>query len=169
MANAEEAADSSGKPARGKLLELGLSGLGIFLLVTLSNVVTTLVLPVRVQAPQTAEDKAEEQMLKTPIYHDLNPPLIANINGEETDFVQVSIDIMARDQAVIDAVDMHKAAIRNSLLLMFAALTDEDIVTRDAKENLRRQVLEEIQSVLSPYLDEGMNVEEVYFTSFVTQ
>lgn len=165
MAN-EEAAEDTPKPPN-KMMDMLIAGVGIFALVTVSNIVTTIVFPPKIDLP--SDDGAAAAVVDAPpLYHALNPPLIANLEGANADFLQVSIELMARDQKVIDALEMHKAAIRNNLLLMFSAHAGDDVNTRDAKEMLRTKVLEEVQAVLEPYVD-GMTVEEAYFTSFVAQ
>jgi flagellar FliL protein len=167
-AMAEQAAEDT-KPGMGNLIQTAIYAVGIFAIVTASNVLTNVIMPPKVTtlAEQTAAADPQESD-KPPIYHSLNPPLIANIDSDSSDFLQVSIDIMARDQEVIDAVESHAAAIRNNLLLMFAAQTDDDVTSRDAKEMLRGKVLAEVRSVLEPYVGTP-NVEAVYFTSFVAQ
>jgi flagellar basal body-associated protein FliL len=167
---AEEAAVEEHKPGgTGGMVQMLISGIGIFVIVTASNVVTNMFMPPAIDLPGAdGAMVSEADTSRPPIYHPLNPPLIANIDSDTSDFLQISIEIMARDQLVIDAVQTHAAAIRNNLLLMFAAQTDEDVNSRDAKEILRQKVLVEVQSVLEPYIGKP-NVEEVYFTSFVAQ
>ncbi len=166
MANAEAEAEDAPKPPN-KMMEMLIAGAGIFAIVTVSNIVTSIVFPPKVAMP-SGEQAAAQQVDAPPLYHALNPPLIANLEGANADFLQVSIELMARDQKVLDAVTTHEAAIRNNLLLMFAAHAGDDVNSRDAKEMLRMKVLEEVQQVLDPYVD-GMTVEEAYFTSFVAQ
>lgn len=167
---AEEAVVEEQKPGgMGGIIQMLISGVGIFVIVTASNVVTNMFMPPAIELPGAENAMASEaDTSKPPIYHPLNPPLIANIDSDTSDFLQISIEIMARDQSVIDAVQTHAAAIRNNLLLMFAAQTDDDVNSRDAKEILRQKVLVEVQTVLEPYIGTP-NVEEIYFTSFVAQ
>lgn len=174
MAKAEaDAAATQDSKGSGGIMQMALAGLGIFVIVTASNVVTTLVFPPKVSVSGEpgagGAGAAAEKPMAPPLYHALNPPLIANINSDQADFLQVSIELMARDQRVIDAVEEHKAAIRNNLLLMFAATNGDNINSREAKEAMREQVLAEVNTVLEPYLGGDMTVEEVYFTSFVAQ
>lgn len=167
MAKADAEAKTEGKG--GGVAQMAIAGIGIFVIVTVSNVVTSMVMPPRVVVSGgEASASAEDTAAMPPLYHALSPPLIANIDSREADFLQVSIELMARDQAVIDAIGEHEAAIRNNLLMLFAATNGENINSREAKEQLRTQVLEEVQQVLAPFVGER-NVEEVYFTSFVAQ
>lgn len=166
MANAEAEAEDAPKPPN-KMMDMLIAGVGIFALVTVSNIVTTIVFPPQVDV-QMPEPEPAIPADATPLYHALEPPLIANLSIPSADFLQVSIELMARDPLVIEMVTAHEAAIRNNILLMLSAHAGDDINSREAKEMLRAQVLEEVQEVLEPYVGK-MTVEEVYFTSFVAQ
>ena len=103
-----------------------------------------------------------------PIYQPLNPALVVNFEHDSVvRFLQVTIEVMSRDQAVIDAVEAHSPLIRNNLLLLFSSQDYVFITTREGKEKLRADTLEEIQAIMRAQGVRG--VEDVYFTSFVVQ
>lgn len=104
-----------------------------------------------------------------PIYHALDPAFVANLADEDGGrYLQVEIQVMARDQAAIDAVELHKPVIRNQLLLIFSEMKVEDLRTREAREGLQKKALEEIQRILKEQTGKP-GIEALYFTSFVTQ
>ena len=69
---------------------------------------------------------------------------------------------------MIDQVKEHGPAIRNGLVMLFSSQDPVTLNTRDGKEALRKQSLDEINKVLKE--QSGLTgVENVYFTSFVMQ
>jgi flagellar FliL protein len=115
-----------------------------------------------------AEEAAEPQQMPA-IYFDFKPPFIVNYqwNGRQR-FVQVSLSVMTRKGAVVDAIQKHMPLIRNNLLMVFSAQDFEMLRTPEGKEALRQQVLEDLQKVLNEEIGEP-GVEQVLFTNFVMQ
>ena len=104
-----------------------------------------------------------------PIYMALEPPLIVNFdrNGR-IGFVQASIQLMARNQAVIDGAKEHLPVVRNNLIMLFSGKNFQDLVGREAREALRIEALEEVNKLLSE-LGVAGRFEDLYFTGFVMQ
>jgi len=83
-------------------------------------------------------------------------------------FLQVEVQVMAADPAVLAAVELHMPAIRNDINMLLAGQTFETASTREGKEALREEIKKIIQKVLDAQKVTGA-VEAVYFTSFVMQ
>ena len=79
----------------------------------------------------------------------------------------MTMEVMARDQGVINSVREHTAVIRNNLILLYSSAVYEEITTREGKEQMLADGLAEIQSVMEELGESG--VEAVYFTSLVIQ
>lgn len=105
-----------------------------------------------------------------PIYQSLHPPLVVNVKDAvgDTHFMQITMEVMSRDQEVINAVREHTPVIRNALILMFGTSKYESVSTREGKEEMLANALNEIQGVMSERIGEP-GVEEVYFTALVVQ
>lgn len=104
-----------------------------------------------------------------PIYLALEPPFLVNFEADGTlRFLQVSVAVMTRSEAVIAAVEQHMPHVRNNLLLILGNQTLETVATRQAKEALRTELLEELRAVLTA-LGAPAGVEALYFTAFVMQ
>jgi flagellar FliL protein len=105
-------------------------------------------------------------------YFSLDPAFVVNFQEQEhrgrARFLQVTIDAMTRDEAVLDAIKTHMPVIRNNLVLLLSRQTYEELVPHEGKERLRAEALAEIQSVLQEQIGKP-GVEAVYFTSFVMQ
>ncbi len=114
-----------------------------------------------------AEAAAEEE--KPAIYHALDPAFVVNFKDRgRTRYVQIEVQVMTRDPAVIDVLDQHMPLIRNNLLLLFSGQTSETLHSAEGKEKLRLAARAEIQRILEEKMGEP-GIEELYFTSFVTQ
>jgi len=122
-----------------------------------------------------AEDVAEETADVAPaddpaLYTSLHPPLVVNFKDAVGDshFMQITMEVMARDQDVINAVREHTPVIRNALILLFSGAVYEEVTTRKGKEQMLADGLAEIQKVMSEKIGEP-GVEAVYFTALVIQ
>lgn len=116
------------------------------------------------------DDKSKSnQKAGTPIYYKVEPTFVVNFQAQEAlRFLQVNVEVMAREQTVIATVEQHMPVIRNNLILLFSSQDFTTISTRVGKERLRAQVLAEIQKVLKEKTGKP-GIEAVYFTSFVMQ
>lgn len=109
-----------------------------------------------------------EKPKEPPIYYSLDEPFIVNLATQGTRFLQITVEIMTRDNKVVEAVQKHRPLLRNNLLLLFSAQTPASIGSSEGKEELRGAALTELQSVLTN-LGEPAEVEDLYFTSLVVQ
>jgi len=124
-----------------------------------------------VEEPVAEEQSpAEEQPLAKAIYMTLAPPFVVNFQSGQgrTRFLQVSLEAMTRDEAVLNVVKLHMPLLRNNLILLFSKQKFEDLLTAEGKQKLRAEVLAEIQKVVEKEYGKPA-VEDVYFTSFVIQ
>ncbi len=103
------------------------------------------------------------------LYLALDPEFIVNFEQPQGPrYLQVALQVMARDEAVLDAVKRHMPVIRNNILLLLSSQTHEQVRTRSGKEKLRAALIGTINKVLAEAGGQG-RVEAVYFTSFVMQ
>ncbi|MCC7256921.1 MAG: flagellar basal body-associated FliL family protein [Gammaproteobacteria bacterium] len=116
--------------------------------------------------------KKKEEPKAPPIYHAFDPPLVVSFQeGGTMRFLQVTVEVMGRDEHSIKGVQTHMPVIRNNLLNIFSGKGFADLTTRDGKEALRKECLTEVQSILkaNSTAEEKLSVEDLYFTSFVVQ
>ncbi len=126
-------------------------------------------------AEQTAEDAAEAAEADSAeaieaqgeaIYYSLRPEFVANFHdGSKERYLMANIDVMARDKAIIDAVEKNQPMIRYQILRVFGRQGIE-LMQEDGKDRLVEQVLSAVQESIK--VPEG-TVESVFFTSFVIQ
>jgi flagellar FliL protein len=110
-----------------------------------------------------------EEVLKPAIYQSFDAPLVANFEQRTPiKFLQIDIEVMARDQEIIDAFKLHRPMIRNNLLLLMARQDYREISSPEGKEKLRQEITDEINKVMTERGSE-QGIEQVFFTKFVMQ
>ncbi|MGI9248392.1 MAG: flagellar basal body-associated FliL family protein [Woeseiaceae bacterium] len=123
-------------------------------------------------APAEGEELVEEaaEASDPALYTSLHPPLVVNFKDSVGDshFMQITMEVMARDQNVINSVREHTPVIRNSLILLYSGVIYDEITTRGGKEQMLADGLAEIQKVMTEQIGEP-GVEAVYFTALVIQ
>jgi len=153
-----------GKTAKEKKSPLAM--IIIALLVINTGVVSYLFLNQSSKKTESAEASEEESA--KPLYYKFNPAFIINIpsrNGMK--FLQVEVQVMARKQSAINAVEEYAPVIKNDLIVLFSSQDYDELMTPAGKENLRKATLNVIQKAIGHSSNAG--VEEVLFTNFITQ
>lgn len=122
-------------------------------------------------APNAASAAGDppHEMSKSPIYLPLEPPLVVNFNRQgRVGYLQAGLQLMARQQPIIDAAQRNMPMIRSRLLMLLGSQSYEELSSREGKELLRQQTLDEVNSILDQVRAPG-HIEAVYFTAFVMQ
>ena len=122
-------------------------------------------------AENDASAEAAEPQVKVadPVYQGLDPDFVVAFQNPKTvRFIKLSIEVMARDDDVIEAVKLHMPAVRDRVIILLSSKSEEDLLDTDGKEQLREEVLTSVQNVLKENSD-SPDVEAVYFTNFVMQ
>jgi flagellar FliL protein len=185
VAEAAEKAVEKPKPEKsgGGVVGLVVNGIGIFAL-TLAAVVAGGFLNERLhprqefalgtdgkltlKAPEKGDPKAAPEQ-KPAVYFAFDPPLIVNFDdGQAVRFLQLQIEVLARDPKVVDAVKLHSPVIRNNLLMLMNGRDYRTLMSREGKEALRQECLKEVQRILAKETGQP-GIEDLFFTSFVVQ
>ena len=105
-----------------------------------------------------------------PLYVALDPPFVVNFEGDQlVRFLQVTVQIMTRDPAVVELLKSNDPVVRNDLLLLFGNQKYDVLSTRAGKEKLRGEALTTVRHVVQSAGGKADHIEQVYFTSFVMQ
>lgn len=121
------------------------------------------------------EASSEERIIQPAVYFAFDPPFVVNFREKSrARFLQVTLEVMTRDPAIVELVTLHMPVIRNNLVLLFSNQTYAGLSSLEGKENLRTEAHRVIQDILS---EEGVEIDEeghggveaVYFTGFVMQ
>ncbi|MEZ5565122.1 MAG: flagellar basal body-associated FliL family protein [Gammaproteobacteria bacterium] len=127
--------------------------------------------------PEVVVDAAGKKVEKPkgpPLYLPLDPPLVVSLEDKGTiRFLQVTVELLSRDEHVINALKTNMPIIRNNLLMLMGSQSIASLTNREDKEELRQHSLTEVRKILqtNPPPDEKDpgTVEDLYFTSFVVQ
>ncbi len=163
----EEGAEESGGGLMKKLIigvvVLAVLGGGAFAIPSIRNMII----------PPPEDENAEvveEESVKSALYTSLAPPLMVNITDAsgETHFMQITMEVMAYDQGLLNSVREHAPIIRNNLILLFGTSTFDEVNTREGKEKMLAEGLEEIRAIMLQRVGDD-SVEELYFTNLIIQ
>ncbi|MEZ5529444.1 MAG: flagellar basal body-associated FliL family protein [Porticoccaceae bacterium] len=118
-------------------------------------------------AAVVAEAAVEEEEREA-IYLPLDPAFVVNFehNGSIR-YLQLSLQVMSYEQAVLDKVQANMPAVRNTLILLFSGQNFDELNTLEGKEALRLKVKDAIQEVV--HFKKGQTLDDVFFTGFVMQ
>ncbi|UZE27621.1 flagellar basal body-associated protein FliL [Pseudomonas asplenii] len=124
------------------------------------------------QSKPAAQEHAEAAPTgKQPaIYEPMAPAFVANFkdaNGRQR-YMQVSITLLGRNQADLEALRVHMPVIRNNLVMLFAGQTYETLATPVGQELLRQKATASVQEVAQKEVGKVV-VEQLLFTNYVLQ
>jgi len=115
-------------------------------------------------------DENAVQVKQAAIYSEVKDPFIVNFSQQSNNaarYLQVKLKVMARDQAVIDAVELHMPVIQHEFLLLLYGQNYDDL-TKNGTKTLQAATLALINNILKAENVEN-ELKAVYFTSFLMQ
>jgi flagellar FliL protein len=165
MAKSEAVKDPAGK---GKLKLILLIVLALLLVVGVSIGATWYVMHSTKSKPDATADVVSN-VKPAAIYESMAPAFVANFNqsGRQR-YMQVSITLLARNQADLDALKVHMPVIRNNLVMLFSAQSFDALATPIGQEMLRQKATASVQEVAQKEVGKVV-VEQLLFTNFVLQ
>jgi len=120
-------------------------------------------------AVEEDEDEDEDEEVSEEVYYDLGKPLIVNFpKGSEASLIQVSVSLLVKNEATVEALQKHEPMIRNNLLMAISDKGSANLMIREGKEALRAEMLKEIGDIMEKMTGKN-KVIDVFFTSFVMQ
>jgi flagellar FliL protein len=118
---------------------------------------------------KVSAEKKEKEKKQPAQYLDLSPAFVVNLQDDQAmRYLQIEVQLMTRDPKAAEEIRNNMPRIRNTLMLLFAQQHAKDLVTREAKEALQQQALEQVQQAMKDETG-STAVEAVYFTNFVMQ
>ncbi len=121
------------------------------------------------EAPERDEAAAAPAVRQEAVYEVLAPAFVVNFNHKGRQrYIQVSIALMSRDQAALDALKEHMPLLRNRLVMLLSSQDFAALMTPVGKEMLRQQVTAGVQELAQKETGK-LAVEQVLFTNFVLQ
>ncbi len=117
------------------------------------------------------EEEAEEE--KGPaVYQNFKPVFVVNLspdsNKRKAKMLQIGVQALTHNQELVDFLKHNDPMIRHHFLKLFGTLTASSLVSKEGKEKLQKDLLEELQRIVDEQGGTG-TVDAVFFTSFVMQ
>ncbi len=113
-------------------------------------------------------DRNPDSTVSDAVYQSLGPTFVfSTVRDDSLQFVQVMIEVGAREQSVLEDVRRHIPEVRHRVAIALQEWEASDGHTASERESLRMTVLEVVNRVLQEY---GSNdVDSINFTAFVVQ
>ncbi len=169
MAKSEEVTEAAPK---GKLKLIIIAVVALLLAVGISVGATWFFMHKATPAvdPAAAAAAAADPNVKHPaIFEPLTPAFVVNFNANgRTRYMQVSITMLARNQADLDALKVHMPVIRNNLVMLFSGIPFDSLASSIGQEMLRQKATASVQEVAQKELGKTV-IEQLLFTNFVLQ
>ena len=120
----------------------------------------------------TDEEVVEEVIEEPEIpaqYIKLKPEFVISFQvGTRQRFVQTSIEIMTRQQSIVDALELHEPMIRNEVIRIISSQDFTALRTGEGRSSLQESLKEALVEIMQTEAgSEG--IEAVLFTNFVMQ
>ena len=166
MAEKDEDLDLDAKPASNKKMIIIMALVGLLLVG--GSVGVTMMLLGGDKEEASEEAVAEEPVVPETHYLALEKMVITFAQKGGAKYLQVEMQLMAHDQAVLDAVTEHMPVVKNDLLVLLSGQDSAPLRTLEGKEALRGEILTAVQKIVKENADLD-GPQAVYFTSFVMQ
>lgn len=120
--------------------------------------------------PKKAAAAKPKKVAATPArYFALDPPLVVNLSDNgATRYLQVNVEVMARDEKVIEAVQQNVPLIRNDLVQLLSDRPPGELMSREGREKMRAEAQAAVNGILEREAG-GAQIESLLFTGFVVQ
>lgn len=103
------------------------------------------------------------------IYIPLKPAFVVNYGGPgRLKYIKADISLRLQNPQAANAVRHHMPYIRNNLMMLFSAQTEESIASQEGKEALRQEALQAVREVVKRE-DQVEGVVDLYFNAFLVQ
>ncbi|HEY0288148.1 MAG TPA: flagellar basal body-associated protein FliL [Pseudomonas sp.] len=167
MAKTDDAVVDPAK--KGKLKLIIIVVVALLLAIGMSVGATWFIMHRAESKPDAAAIAAAANTKKEAIFEPLTPPFVVNynVNGRQR-YMQVSITLLARDHADLEALKVHMPVIRNNLVMMFSGQPFDTIATPVGMEMLRQKATASVQEVAQKELGKTV-IDQLLFTNFVLQ
>lgn len=116
-----------------------------------------------------ATGSKETNLPKKAIYLPLETMVVNFADPKPARYLQVDIQLMAYDQAVLTAVEENIPVVRNDILVLLGSQSYDAINSREGKEALREQIVAAVNKIVKQNAGVKGKLQAVYFTSFVMQ
>jgi flagellar FliL protein len=141
----------------------------VVLLLAVGGGVALLLLGGDEPADEVAQAEQAPVAKPDPLYYEFKPQFVVNLpRGSRARMLQVKMEVMSRDQKVIDFIDHNSPMLRHHLFNLFSTQDASALYGRPGREALAKAVKAKLQSLLKAQQFKG-EIEAVYFSELVLQ
>ena len=123
------------------------------------------------QSADSSERESTQELAvkQQAIYEVLTPAFVVNFKSQgKSRYLQVSVALMARNKADLDALKIHMPTLRNQLVMLFSSQEFEELNTPLGVELLKQKATVAVQELALIEVGKPV-VEQVLFTNVVMQ
>ncbi len=158
--------DLDAKPASNKKMIIIIAVVGLLLIA--ASVGVTVMMLGGGDEKAAEEAVAEEPAVPETHYLAVDKMVVTFSQGGGAKFLQVEMQLMAHDPAVLEVVKEHMPVVKNDLLVLLAGQDSAPLRSLEGKEALRAEILTAVQKIVKENADLD-GPQAVYFTNFVMQ
>ena len=118
------------------------------------------------------EEMVEEMIAEPDIpaqYVKLKPEFVVSFQvGTRQRFVQTSIEVMTRQQSIVDALELHEPMVRNEVIRIISSQDFTELRTGDGRLALQALLKTSLVEIMQTEVGSD-GIEAVLFTNFVMQ
>ncbi len=155
-------------PKKSNIKMIVLLVVALILAIALSVAGTWFFLGQSADSPER-ESAVEVVVKQAAIYEVLTPAFVVNFKSQgKPRYLQVSVALMARNKADLDALKVHMPTLRNQLVMLFSSQEFEELNTPLGVELLKQKATIAVQELALIEVGKPV-VEQVLFTNVVMQ
>lgn len=114
-------------------------------------------------------ENTEVSMTQPAIYIQIRPAFVVNYGGKgRLKYIKADVAVRLDNAEAANSVRHHMPYIRNNLVMLLSAQTDESIASQEGKEALRQEALQVVRDIIEQE-DQVGGVVDLYFNSFLIQ
>lgn len=135
------------------------------------QIIGTLILLLCFSLASKAEDEGGEPTFKTQ-YIEMKPSFVTNYGGpakKKLKYVKADISLRVTSAQTADAVDAHMPYLRNEVVFLLSAQTEQSMKDAVSQDVIRKDALKAINKVLQEEVGSSIEVDDLLFTNFVVQ
>ena len=105
-----------------------------------------------------------------PTYYKLDPEFVVNLPpGGKAKLLQVGLEVFTTDPDITAVLERHAPMLRHHLFDVLSSHPADELFTRAGREQLQKELQEELRNKLVAVGETNPNIKAVYFTQFVLQ
>lgn len=169
-------APETGAPKKKRFKLILIASIGVVLLLLAVGVAALMLMPGAHEGDEEGGDDAQAKVVappaSAPIFMEIDTFTVNLLSESGDQYLQLAMTLELAGSEVADNVRLYMPRLRNQVMLLLSGKKPSDLANKDGKEQLARELRDEINAVIAPSPRGGkpeMPVKAVLFTSFIVQ